>query len=64
MVIVALFLWRALTTAEQTVPRLEAAYTMRSLWGFHVIYGETGHRNLEMDWSHDKKLLKYYRYAF
>ena len=41
-------------TARQTVPRLKAfAYAVRSLWGFYVIYGETGHRNLEMDWSHD-----------
>ena len=41
-------------TARQTVPRLEAfAYVVRSLWGFHFIYGETGHENLEMDWSHD-----------
>ena len=41
-------------TARQTVPRLEAfAYAVRSLWGFHVIYGETGHGNLEMDRSHD-----------
>ena len=43
-------------TARRTVPRLEAfAYAVRSLWGFHVIYGETGHGNLEMDRSHDRK---------
>ena len=37
-------------TARRTVPRLEAfAYAVRSLWGFQVIYGETGHGNLEMD---------------
>ena len=41
-------------TARQTVPRLKAfAYAGRSLWGFHVIYNETGHGNLEMDRSHD-----------
>ena len=41
-------------TARRTVPRLKAfAYAVRSLWGFHVIYGETGHGNLEMDSSHD-----------
>ena len=41
-------------TTRRTVPRLEAfAYAVRSLWGFHVIYGETGHGNLEMDRSHD-----------
>ena len=41
-------------TARQTVPRLEAFdYAVRSLWGFHVIYGETGHGNLETDRSHD-----------
>ena len=41
-------------TARRTVPRLEAfAYAVRSLWGFHVIYGETGHGNLERDRSHD-----------
>ena len=57
MVIVALFLWRAPMTARQTVPRVEAfAYAVRSLWGFHVIYGETGHGNLEMDRSHDRFL--------
>ena len=29
---------------RQTVPRLEAlAYAVRSLWGFHVIYGGAGH---------------------
>ena len=40
--------------ARQTIPCLEAfAYAVRSLWGFHVIYSETGHGNLEMDWSHD-----------
>ena len=56
MVIVALFLWRAPMTARRTVPRLEAfAYAVRSLWGFYVIYGETGHGNLEMDRSHDTK---------
>ena len=43
-------------TARRTVPRLEAfAYAVRSLWGFHVIYGETGHGNLEMDRSHDTR---------
>ena len=41
-------------TARRTVPRLEAfVYAARSLWGFHVIYGETGHGNLETDRSHD-----------
>ena len=45
-------------TARRTVPRLKAfAYTVRSLWGFHVIYGETGPGNLEMDWSHDNNPL-------
>ena len=45
-------------TARQTVPRLEAfAYAVRSLWGFHMIYGETGHGNLEMDRSHDSRLI-------
>ena len=45
-------------TARQTVPRLEAfAYAVRSLWGFQVIYGETGHGNLEMDRSHDTYLM-------
>ena len=45
-------------TARQTVPRLEAfAYAMRSLSGFHVIYGETSHGNLEVDWSHDNNPL-------
>ena len=44
-------------TARRTVPRLKAfAYAVRSLWGFHVIYGETGHGNLEMDRSHDTYL--------
>ena len=34
-------------TARQTVPRLEAfAYAVRSLWDFHVIYGEAGHGKL------------------
>ena len=29
---------------RQTVPRLEAlAYAVRSLWGFHVIYGGACH---------------------
>ena len=29
---------------RQTVPRLEAlAYAVRSLWGFHVIYGGASH---------------------
>ena len=43
-------------TVRRTVPRLKAfAYAVRSLWGFHVIYGETGHGNLEMDRSHDNK---------
>ena len=29
---------------RQTVLRLEAfAYAVRSLWDFHVIYGEAGH---------------------
>ena len=41
-------------TARQTIPRLDAfTYAVRSVWGFQVIYGETGHGNLEMDWSHD-----------
>ena len=41
-------------TVRQTVPRLKAfAYAVRSLWGFHVIYGKTGHGNLEIDLSHD-----------
>ena len=41
-------------TARQTVPRLKAfAFAVRSLWDFHMIYGETGHGNLEMDRSHD-----------
>ena len=45
-------------TARRTVSRLEAfAYAVRSLWGFHVIYGETGHGNLEMDRSHDSMTL-------
>ena len=45
-------------TARQTVPRLKAfAYTVRSLWGFHVIYNKTGHGNLEMNWSHDNNPL-------
>ena len=45
-------------TVRQTVSCLEAfAYAVRSLWGFHVIYGETSHGNLEMDWSHDNNLL-------
>ena len=45
-------------TARQTVPRLKAfAYAVRFLWGFHVIYSETGHRNLEMDWTHDNNPL-------
>ena len=34
-------------TARRTVPRLEAfAYAVRSLWGFHVIYGGAGHGKL------------------
>ena len=29
---------------RRTVPRLEVlAYAVRSLWGFHVIYGGAGH---------------------
>ena len=37
-------------TAKQIVPCLEAfVYAVGSLWGFHVIYGETGHKNLEMN---------------
>ena len=45
-------------TARQTVHRLEAfAYTVKSLWGFHMIYSKTGHGNLEMDRLHDNNLL-------
>ena len=34
-------------TTRQTVPRLEAfAYAVRSLWGFHAIYGGAGHGKL------------------
>ena len=45
-------------TARQTVPRLKAfVYAVRSLWGFHVIYGETGHGNWKTDWSHDNNPL-------
>ena len=45
-------------TARQTVPCLEAfPYAVRSLSGFHVIYSEIGHGNLEMDQSHDSILV-------
>ena len=37
-------------TARQTVLCLKAfAYMMRSLWGFNVICGKTGHENLEIN---------------
>ena len=39
---------------RRTIPRLEAlAYAVRSLWGFHVIYGGAGHRDMGMGRSHD-----------
>ena len=41
---------------RQTVPRLEAlGYVVRSLWGFHVIYGSHGEYGNGQ--SHDKNTI-------
>ena len=45
-------------TVRQTVSHLKAfVYAIKSLWGFHMIYGETGHGNLETDQSHDTRTI-------